>query len=62
MDTPNYSDWAEAIALIAFLVSFGVFAFTVIASACLPAPELKRLGNLPLENERPASHEQQPKR
>lgn len=62
MNAPNYSSWAEAIALLAFLVSFGVFAFTLIASACLPAPELKRLGNLPLETERPASHEQQPKR
>ena len=62
MDTLQYSAWAESIALIAFLVSFGVFAFTLIASAFLPAPELKRLENLPLENERQASHEQQSQR
>lgn len=63
METLHFANWTEAVALIAFVVSFSVFLFILVAVFHVPASRLRRLEAFPLENETITSRQKhEPKR
>lgn len=51
MEFLHSANWTEVVALLAFVVSFSVFVFILVAVLHVPASRLRRLEEFPLAPE-----------